>query len=215
MNDDWRLQVDPEDPGHGRALTERLEARELEHDLSNAFYDRVVVSRDDKQIFLYAGTREQAESARKLLLSLAHEHGWKLDIELKHWHPIAEEWEDPDTPLPAGDVAKIAEHEALMTAERKQTEESGHPEFEVRVDLPSRHEALQLAERLRGEGLLPVHRWKYVLIGATDEDNAKALAKRVEDEVPAGGKVSAEGTWREAYDERPPNPFAFLGGLGG
>jgi hypothetical protein len=58
MNDDWRLQVDPQDPGHGRALTERLEARELEHDLSNAFHDRVVVSRDDERIStLGAGIR--------------------------------------------------------------------------------------------------------------------------------------------------------------
>jgi hypothetical protein len=215
MNDDWRLQVDPQDPSHAQAVTERLQARELEHDLSNAFHDRVVVSRDGKQIFLYAGTKKQAESARELLVSLAQKHGWELDIELERWHPMAEDWEDPDKPLPANDGAKSAEHEALMAAERKQTEESGHPEFEVRVDLPSRHDALRLVERLRGEGLLPVHRWKYVLIGATDEDNAKALARRIEDEAPPGSKVSAEGTWKAAYDERPPNPFAFLGGLGG
>jgi hypothetical protein len=215
MNDDWRLQVDPQDPSHAQALSERLQARELEHDLSNAFHDRVIVSRDGDQVFLYAGSREQAESARELLLSLAQQHGWELDIELKHWHPTAEDWEDPDVPLPANDAAKLAEHEAMIAAERKQVEETGHPEFEVRVDLPSRHEAIQLAERLRNEGLLPVHRWKYVLIGATDEDNAKALAKRIKDEAPPGSKVSAEGTWQAAYDERPPNPFAFLGGLGG
>ncbi len=215
MNDDWRLQVDPQDPSHARAVTERLQARELEHDLSDAFHDRVIVSRDDKQIFLYAGSREQAESARELLLSLAQQHGWELDIDLKRWHPTAEEWEDPDKPLPADARAKVAEHEALMAAERKQTEETGHPEFEVRVDLPSRNEALHLVERLRRDGLLPVHRWKYVLVGATDEDNAKALAEQIEGEAPPGSKVSVEGTWGAAYGERPPNPFAFLGGLGG
>jgi hypothetical protein len=180
MNDDWRLQVDPQDPGHGRALTERL-----------------------------------AESARELVLKLAKENGWTVDLDLRRWHPVGEEWEAPDKPLPASDTAKIAEHEALMADERRQAEESGHPEFEVRVDLPSHRDALQLVERLRGEGLVPVHRWKYVLIGATDEDNARALAERIEDEIPPGSKVSVEGTWREAYGELPPNPFAFLGGLGG
>ncbi len=215
MNDDWRLQVDPHDPSHAQAVTERLQARELEHDLSNAFHDRVIVSRDDKLVFLYAGSREQAESARELLLSLAQQHGWELDLELKHWHPTAEDWEDPDVPLPTDDAAKLAEHEAMLAAERKQVEETGHLEFEVRIDLPSRHEAIQLSERLRSEGLLPVHRWRYVLVGATDEDDAKALAKRIEAEAPADSKVSAEGTWQAAYDERPPNPFAFLGGLGG
>jgi len=215
MNDEWRLQVDPHDPSHAKLVTERLEARELEHDLSNAFADRVIVSRDDTRIFLYAGSKEQAESARELMLSLAKQHGWELSLELKRWHPTAEEWEDPDKPLPDGESAKIAEHEALIAAERKQTEETGHPEFEVRVDLPSHHDALDLAERLRGEGLLPVHRWKYVLIGATDEDNAASLAKRIEAEAPPGSKVKAEGTWKAALDERPPNPFAFMGGLGG
>ncbi len=215
MNDDWRLQVDPQDPSHAQAVTERLQARELEHDLSNAFHDRVIVSRDDKRIFLYAGSREQAESARELLRSLAQQHGWELDLELKHWHPTAEDWEDPDVPLPADDATKLAEHEAMIAAERKQVEDTGHPEFEVRIDLPSRHEAVELAQRLRNEGLLPVHRWRYVLLGATDEDNAKALAKQIEDEAPPGSKVSAEGTWKAAYDERPPNPFAFLGGLAG
>jgi nucleotide-binding universal stress UspA family protein len=215
MNDEWRLQVDPRDPSHAQALTERLEARELEHDLSNAFHDRVIVSRDDARVFLYAGSREQAESARELLLKLAQQHGWELDLELRHWHPTAEDWEDPDKPLPADDAAKQAEHQALIAAERKQTEERGYPEFEVRIDLASHHDALHLVERLRGDGLVPVHRWKYVLIGATDEDNAKVLAKQIEDEAPPGSKISVEGTWRAVYDERPPNPFAVLGGLGG
>lgn len=215
MNDDWRLQVDPEDPSHAQALSERLQARELEHDLSNAFHDRVIVSRDGDQIFLYTGSREQAENARELLLSLAQEHGWDLSIELKRWHPTVEEWEDPDKPLPEDEADRNAEHKALIAAERKQTEERGYPEFEVRIDLPSHHDALKLVERLRGDGLLPVHRWKYVLIGATDEDNAKALAEQIESEAPPGGKVRVEGTWQAAYGERPPNPFAFMGGLGG
>ncbi len=214
MNDDWRLQVDPRDPSHAQALAERLEARELEHDLSDAFHDRVIVTREDARVFLYAGSREQAESARELLLSLAQQHGWELDLELKHWHPAAEDWEDPDKPLPADDAARVAEHAALIAAERKQVEETG-PEFEVRVDLPSHHDALQLVERLRSEGLLPVHRWKYVLVGATDEDNAKALAERIEAEAPPGSEVKAEGTWQAVYAERPANPFAILGGLGG
>jgi hypothetical protein len=215
MNDDWRLQVDPHDPSHTGLLTERLEARELEHDLSEAFHDRVIVSRDDATVLLYAGSKEQIESARELLISLARQHGWKLDLNLRRWHPAAEDWEDPDKPLPTNDESRNAEHEALMAAERKQTEERGYPEFEVRVDLPSHHDAQDFAQRLRGEGLPAVHRWKYLLVGATDEDNAKALAERIENEAPAGTPVKVEGTWRAAYSELPPNPFAIFGGLGG
>jgi hypothetical protein len=215
MNDDWRIQVDSPDPGQARSLVERLETPDLQHDLSDAFHERVVISRDDSQIFLYTGSREQAERARELLLTLARQHGWSVDLDLKRWHPTAEDWEDPDKPLPEGGGAEEAEHRALMAVERKQTEERGYPEFEVRIDLPSRHDALHFAKRLRGENLPVVHRWRFLLVGATDEDSAKTLAERIRSEAPSGSRVSVEGTWKAAYAERPPNPFAVLGGLGG
>lgn len=215
MNDDWRLQIDLREPGHARPLAENLEAREPEHGLSDAFHDRVVVSRDGDRVFLYAGSRKQAEAARALVLSLAEQYGWNLDAELRRWHPTAEEWEDPDKPLPDDDAAKLAEHEELIAAERRETEERGYPELEVRIDLPSHHDAHRFAEQLRGEGLPVVHRWRYVLLGAADEDQAKALAERIRSEAPPDSKVSVEGTWKAAYAERSPSPFAVLGGLGG
>jgi hypothetical protein len=97
--------------------------------------------------------------------------------------------------------------------ERREIEETGHPEYEVRIDLPSHEDAKQLVERLSAEGLRSVHRWKYVLLGAADEDSAHELAERVRSEVPPGSTVAVEGTWREAYAERPHSPFWFLGGL--
>jgi hypothetical protein len=215
MNDDWRLQIDLHDAKHTRPLIERLDARELEHDLSSSFHDRVIVSRNDARIFLYAGTREQVEAAHDLILGLTEHHGWTVNADLRHWHPSAEDWEDPDKPLPADDAARSAEHEAMIAAERRETDENGYPEFEVRVDLPSRHDAMRFAERLRDEGLPVVHRWRFLLVGAADEDSAKALAERIRSEAPSGSQVKVEGTWKAAYDERPPNPFAVLGGLGG
>lgn len=215
MNDDWRLQIDVRGESHGRALVGSMEADRLQHDLSDEFHDRIVVTRDGTTVFLYAGTREQAELGRDAILAEIQEHGWEVDFDLRHWHPSAEEWEDPDEPLPADDAARLAEHEALIAAEREETARTGHPEFEVRVDLPSRHEAVSFSERLREEGLPAVHRWRFLLVGVTDEDSAKALAERIRGEAPIGSRVSVEGTWATVYAERPPNPFAVLGGLGG
>lgn len=215
MNDDWRLQVDFQDADGAGSLVGLLDSSDLQHDLSAAYHDRVIVSRDDACVFLYAGSRKQAGHARELVLALAKRHGWNVDPDLKRWHPSAEEWEDPDKPLPTTDAARLKEHEALIATERKETEERGYPEFEVRADLPSRHDAVRFAEKLRGEGLPVVHRWRFLLVGATDEDNAKALAGRIRSEAPSGAKVSVEGTWKAAYAERPPNPFAVLGGFGG
>lgn len=215
MSDDWRLRVDLHEEASAHRLTEHLEARELEHDLEASFHDRIVVSRDGSEIFCYAGTREQAEQAEKLIRSLAEQHDLDLEAELKRWHPSEERWEDPDKPLPDSDAGRASERATLIEDERREAVARGYPEFEVRVECPSHHDAMQLVEKLRGEGLPSVHRWKYLLVGALDEDSADALAERLRGEAPAGSRVSAEGTWKAALAERPANPFAILGGLGG
>jgi hypothetical protein len=215
MNDDWRLQIDPKEEAHTEKLIERLDAGELQADLSEAFHDRVIISRDGPRLFLYAGTREQAESARKLIDSLASGHGWALSTELRHWHPAAEDWEDPDKPLPEGDLALKAEHEAEVADEDKKVREQGYPEFEVRVEFPTHHDAISFRQRLREEGLPSVHRWKYLLIGAIDEDEAKRLAEQIRSEAPLGSAVTVEGSWKAVLAERPRNPYAVFGGLGG
>jgi hypothetical protein len=215
MSDDWRLRVDLQAHGPARLLTERLAASELEHDLESTFHDRVVVSRDGNEVFVYTGSRDQAESAERLITSLAAEHGWDLDTELKRWHPTAEEWEDPDKPLPASDEEQAAERAELIEKERRESLEQGYPEFEVRVQCTSPGEAAALAERLRGEGVPNVRRSTYVLVGANDEETAQALSDRLREEAPAGCTVMTEGTPRAAYAALPSNPFAVVGGLGG
>jgi hypothetical protein len=214
MNDEWRLQIDVQEPGQARSLSERLGAAELEHELSEAFSDRLIVSVDGPRLFVYTGTRQQAEQARDAIAGLARAHEWEAEATLTHWHPEAEEWEDPDLPLPEGDAARLAEHEKLIAAEREQAEQ-GEPEFEVRVDLASHRDAARFAEALRVEGLPAVRRWKYLVVGAADEDSAKALAARLQSEAPEGSEVTVEGSGQVAWAERPPNPFAVFGGLGG
>jgi hypothetical protein len=215
VNDDWRLQIDPREDEHAGPLVDRLDARELEHDLSEAFADRVVISRDGPRVFLYAGAREQLDAARELIASLARQHEWALDTELRHWHPDAEEWEDPENPLPDSATDREAEHEESIAAEQVSVEEHGDPEFEVRVEFPSHHDAVRFDRQLQIEGLSTARRWKYLLVGAIDEDTAKALAERLREEAPAGSEVKVEGTWKAALAERPANPFAVFGGLGG
>ena len=85
----------------------------------------------------------------------------------------------------------------------------------MRVQSKSHHDIVKLAERLQSEGFPVVRRWHFLLLGAADEDDANALAERIRGEVPEGSVVKVEGNFREVVDEQPPNPFAFLGGLGG
>lgn len=215
MSDDWRLRVDLHRDGLSNLLTARLESRELTHDLETSFHDRVVVSTDGSEMFCYTGTREQAERAAELIRKVAEEHKWDVDFELQRWHPIAEEWRDPDEALPADAAQRAEEHEELIEEERDESARQGHPNYEVRVQSKSHHDIVKLAERLQAEGIPVVRRWHFLLLGAADEDDAGALANRIRDEVPTGSVVTVEGNFREVVDEQPPNPFAILGGLGG
>ncbi len=213
-SDDWRLEIVFRSDGFADALRDHLDAGELEHELSSAFHDRVIVSREGATVFLYAGDREQAEKARALVEAYAEREKEELKVEFTHWHPVALEWRPADESLPADAAAEAAEHHARVAAERKESEEQGYPEWEVRADLPSCREAERLAERLRGEEVPTVHRAKYLLMGANDRDVAEVLAQRVREVAPADTKVAVEGNLREIEAERPPSPFAFLGGLG-
>jgi hypothetical protein len=216
MNDDWRLQIDLHEEGRSRTVTDRLDSRQLQHDLSEAFHDRVIVTRDGARVFLYAGTREQAEKARHVIEAEARQRKWTVDIDLRHWHQVAEDWEGPDVPEPTSEAEKEAEREGLMKTEDEETAaRGGLAEFEVRAEFPSHREAKMLAEKLKDEGLQPVRRWRYLVVGAADEDAVKELAERIRAEAPADGKVTTEGSLAVAWAERPPNPFVVLGGLGG
>ena len=211
MDDDWRLRIDPHDHGRAHRLLEQLDTTELEHRLETSFRDRVIVSRENSELFLYAGTREQAERAGELASSIAREHEWEIDLELRRWHPVAEEWEDPDKPLPSTEAERAAEHAELIEAERSEE----IPGFEVRIECTSRQAARDLRDKLRQEGLPSVQRSSYVLVGARDEDSAKALADRLRKEAPPGSIVTAEGTLAAVEAAVGPNPFSIFGGLGG
>jgi hypothetical protein len=215
MADDWRLRISFHGDSRADELRERLEATDLEHTLEHEFTDRVAVSADDNEVFAYTGTREQAEGVADLVRSQAAEHGWQVELELRHWHPTAEDWEDPDEPLPATPPEQAAEHAALIEREREESAASGHPEFEVRVQCDSHHAATELADQLEQQGLTLVRRWHFLLIGAPDEDTAVALARRIREEAPPGCVVTSEGTQRTVAEGSGGNPFAYFGGLGG
>ena len=201
MNDDWRLQIDLDDAGVSGQISDHLRAAELEHDLETAFDQRVIVSHEGETIYLYAGDRAQLEKAQRVVQGQLDQKGWDAKFELRHWHEVAEDWEDPDAV-------------ESSTEEPPSTEPGELAEFEVRVEFPSHREAKKFAEKLEEEGLQPVRRWRYMVVGAADEDAANELAERIRAEAPADSKVTAEGSLAAAWRERPPSPFWWLGGLG-
>ncbi len=215
MSDDWRLRLELADTSSAIELTRYLGSGGVEHELDDAFSDRVIVSVDDTKLLAYAGSREQLEHAAQTIHALCTEHGWRIEQEhLERWHAVAEAWEDPDKPLPGGEDEIEAEREQQVASEHADEATEGYPEWEVRVECHSHHDTNALAEKLEAEGVPSVRRWRYLLLGALDEDSARELADRIKAELPSGCTVTVEGTLQAVASGRPPNPFAVLGGLG-
>ncbi len=216
MDDDWRLQIDLKDEGFGGEVADHLRASEMEGELQHDLGDRIIVSHEGETIYLYAGERGQLDRVRKGVETFLESKGWKGEFDLRHWHKEADEWEDPDVPEPTTEAEREAEHEERMELEDEETEErGGRAEFEVSAKFPTNKEAHAFSEKLKAEGYKPVRRFHYLVVGAADEDEAKALAERIRAEAPSDAEVKAEYSLNQLWRERPPNPFFWLGGLGG
>ena len=218
MAEEWRLQVKFEREGDARALAKRLQAPDLEHDMERSFHDRVVVSRDGPVVFCYANSRAQAEAAQRTIENLNDTSGWRAEVSLERWHPLAEKWELPDAELPDSPADLSAEHAELIDSEREESRDQGFPMFEVRVKCESHRDAEELAQKLATEGIPTAHRWHFVVAGADDEDSANSLAERIREQARPGTAVTVEGSVQEITQDvpyaTPYNPFAVLGGLG-
>ncbi len=83
------------------------------------------------------------------------------------------------------------------------------------METHSHRDTVELAGKLRADGIPSLRRWRYLLIGAADEDTAKTLADRIRGVAPAGSTIEVEASLREVEQETPANPFAIFGGLGG
>ena len=208
---DWRLHLRLHHDGQASDLVYRLDELEFGHDARQQLGERIVVSKDGPEVFLYADTESAAMEAERVVRAELDREGWQAEVALHRWHPIEEEWKDAAAPMPETDEEREAERAELMAQEARETRERGYGEFEVRVDLPSWHAATELSKQLDDDGLPHVRRWKYVVLGAVNEDAANELAERMRREAPDDAEVTIEGTFIAAQDERPYKAFSFFG----
>ena len=210
MSDDWRVRADLDEPIGARHLLKSLHEHELEEEVEERLPQRLAVTADESSVFVYCGDRAQAEQAAAVVGEVLEQDGLHATIEIACWHADAEAWEPASVPLPQTDEERAAEHARLEAREAQESTERG-PQWEVRIDLGSRREAVAVAEQLEGEGLTPLRRWTHVFISAATDDEALALAERLRGALPADAKVSVEGTAADAW--RATHPYAVLGGI--
>jgi hypothetical protein len=192
--DEWRVEVDLDDPKHGYTLGERLHALDLAPEAEDRLGNRVIVTRDGPKLFIYAGSEGKAKEAERVAREILAQEELSATVTLTRWHPVEEAWKDASLPLPETDAERDAEYARRVAAEEAEAEIEGEYDWEVRVDLPHMRDTHDLAERLREEGLEVTRRWRHLFVGAPTEEEAAALAKRLEAEAPEGTEVHVQPT---------------------
>jgi hypothetical protein len=190
-DDDWRVTVTFDDEAHVRHAVQSMRDHKVERDVHHRLGDRVAVSADGASVFLYAGTEDAAREADRVVREILAKRQLTAAFKLDRWHPIEQEWEDAGAPLPQTAAQREAEDERRVADETEETAETGQSGYEVLIEVPSRHEAVELGERLQSEGHPVIRRWRYLVLGANNEDEANDLAKSVQQEVPATASVRA------------------------
>jgi hypothetical protein len=205
MSDEWRVEVDLDDEQHGFRLGERLRSLDLDDEARARLGDRVIVTRDGSRIFLYAAAERQAREAERVARELLAAEDLTAEVSLTRWHPDEDAWKDSSIPMPETDEQRAAEHRRHeLTAELEARPRWAY-EWEVRVDLPSRRDTVELSSRLADEGIDARRHWKYLLVGSGSEERANELAERIRGEAPEGSTV-------QVVTAGAPHPvFVFIG----
>lgn len=113
-------------------------------------------------------------------------------VVVERWHPIAQQWEMPEVPLPADEAAARAERAPLDAAETRESLAYGAAMYDVRVELPSHRETVELAARLTAEGYSVVRRWRFLVVGANNADQAAEFEAAIRQQLPESARLSID-----------------------
>jgi hypothetical protein len=210
-NDDWRIRIDVAPKRVADVLRAIESAAPFE--FKGGTRARYPVSHSDEHIFIYAGSEAAARNALAEIAGVLADHDLGDAVSLWRWHPIEERWEDATVPLPDTQLDEQLEHERREALEARRSREEGFDEWEVRITLPTRKEAIAFEKRLADEGVPVTRGFRHVIAGAPSEDDARALAQQLRAEAPEGSLLHVEPEGADAW--RITHPFPFLGGLGG
>lgn len=208
---DWRVTVRMREAGQAAQAAEHLSAHKVEDEVHQRLGGRVMVGTDGRnELFLYAHTEAAAATAKQSVAEVLASHGIAADFSVDRWHPVAEEWEAADVALPDTPAEVRAERRQLDAEETTESLAAGHALFEVRVQMPAHREAVALADRLRGEGYSVARRWRFLVVGANNADQAEEFAGVIRQEAPQDAVISVE----EVGPSRPYTVFELAAGSG-
>jgi hypothetical protein len=216
MAEDWRVTVRLNEAAALNGALAALREHRVEQQVGGPLGGPIAVSGNGDDLFLYADTEAGARAARDLVTTVLGQKEIGVGATtVEHWHHAEERWEDAGADAASTPEAEQTEHERLEQQEALESQTTGVAEWELRIEFASHHDARAFAERLGSEGFRHlVRRWRFLLVGVDDRDDALAWAQRLSDELPAEATIQVEPGSGLAWEFRTRNAFAVFGGLG-
>jgi hypothetical protein len=123
MSEEWRVEVELSDEGHGLTLGDRLRSVDLDDEAKERLGGRAIVTREGSRMFVYTGSQEAAQEAERVVGELAAAEGLQANTQVARWDPGDHEWEDI--------LGRAVEHERTSRPEDVDPHHLPHPAFVV------------------------------------------------------------------------------------
>jgi hypothetical protein len=204
-SDDWRVEIELEEEQHGGRLGDLLRRHDLDDEARKRLGGRVVVSKDGPSVFLYAQSEEQALEAERVARELVERDGREAEIRVTRWHPDEQEWLPPSVPLPTTEEERERERRLRDAAEEMEADLEGWYEWEVAIDMPGRHEAVELERELETAGHPVERHWRFLAIGVPTEDRANELVEELRPRLPDDTEI-----WVQSNPDDLPRRASFV-----
>jgi hypothetical protein len=188
--DEWRVEVELDDPEHGYGLAERLAALDLADEVRDRLRGRVIVTRDGSELFAYASEEGAAREALSVIKGVIDsDEKLTAELTLTRWHPVEEAWKDASMPLPETDAEYEAERARRLEAEHQEVEATGSYDWQVVVELEGRHEAAELKRKLQASGKDVHQRFRYLVVGVASEEEGATTGVEIRELAPGDAKL--------------------------
>lgn len=189
---EWRVGVYLRVPGAAPRPVRALSAYQTEEELRRrVMRGRVRLGTDGRDVvFLYTPAQDVALAAQQAASDLLAEHGMPAQIVVECWHPIARQWEPADAPVLDDEAAARGVRAQQDAAETRESLILGAAMYEVRVELSSHRQVVELAARLAADGYSVVKRWRFLVVGANNADQAAEFEAAIRLQVPEGVQLS-------------------------
>ena len=196
MSDAWRVIVTFGEPAPTERAALELSGHEIEAQVRQRLHARVAVSVTDLHLYLCTGTRNSAVAADEVIRAVLAAHHLRATVVTHFWDPSINRWINSADSVPDDTDLTLMPDEhrhgpaSEIAADTRIADATGLATWQVRVKLPSHHDTVTFARRLKAQGHPPVRHWRHLLVGARNQDEAQALAAAIHAQAPPWTVIS-------------------------